>query len=118
MLPGDSAVQQQAQPVVTEIAEAVPDAQDFLDQQVDRFGGAVADSAGAEVGQELIAPGGEGAGQPAEFGNLRVDTRHGPVVEAGGGLVTIAAVIDRAQLLGGDPGGGDLAVLVAGLDAG
>jgi hypothetical protein len=54
MLPGDSAVQQQAQPVVTEIPEAVSDTQDFLDQQVDRFGGAVADSAGAEAGQELI----------------------------------------------------------------
>ena len=51
-VPGDSAVQQQAQPVVS-IAEAVSDAQDLLDQQVHRFGGAVADSAGAEVGQEL-----------------------------------------------------------------
>ena len=65
MLPGDSAVQQEAQPVVTKIAEAVSDPQDFLDQQVDRFGGAIADSAGAEEGQELLAPGGEGAGQPA-----------------------------------------------------
>src|ERR1700737_496727 len=71
MLPGDSAVQQEAQPVVTKITEPVSDAQDFLDQQVDRFGGAVADSAAAEVGQELISPRGEGAGQPPEFGNLR-----------------------------------------------
>ena len=30
MLPGDSAVQQEAQPVVTKIAEAVSDPQDFL----------------------------------------------------------------------------------------
>jgi hypothetical protein len=53
----------------------VADSEDFLDQQVDRFGGAVADSTRAEIGQELIPPHGEGAGQPPEFGNLRVDTR-------------------------------------------
>ena len=58
-------MQQEAQPVVTKIAEAVSDPQDFLDQQVDRFGGAIADSAGAEVGQELRPPRGEGAGQPS-----------------------------------------------------
>ena len=49
---------------------------------------------------------------------MGVDTCHGPGVEARGGLVTIAAVVDRAQLLGRDPGGRDLTVLVAGLDAG
>jgi hypothetical protein len=63
MLPGDSAVQQEAQPVVGEIADTVSDARDFLDQQVDRFGGVVVDSAGVELGQELISPRGEGADQ-------------------------------------------------------
>jgi hypothetical protein len=37
---------------------------------------------------------------------IGVDTCHGLGVEARGGLFTIAAVVDRAQLLGRDPGGG------------
>ena len=60
----------------------------------------------------------EGAGQSSQLGHAGVDTGHGPVVEPGGGLVAIAAAVDRAQFLGGHPGGGDLAVVVAGLDAG
>jgi hypothetical protein len=50
-------------------------------------------------------------GQPAQRGHVGVDTCHGPGVEARGGLVTIAAVVDRAQLLGRDPGGGDLSAV-------
>jgi hypothetical protein len=34
-------VQQETEPVVVEIAESVPDSLDLLDQQVDRFGGAL-----------------------------------------------------------------------------
>ena len=94
------------------------DAQDFLDQQVDRFSGPVADPSGAEVGQELGPPGGEGPRQASQLGHVGVDTGHGPVVETGAGLIAIAAAVDRAEFLGGDPGGGDLAVMVAGLDAG
>ena len=93
------------------------DAQDLLDQQVDGFGGPVADPAGVKVGQEFSPPGGDGAGQPTQLRHVGVDACHGPVVEAGGGLVAVAAAIDCAQFLGGDPGGGDLAVMVAGLDA-
>jgi len=40
--------------------------------------------------------------------HMGVDTGHGPVVEAGGGLVAIAAAVDRAEFRGGQPGGGDL----------
>jgi hypothetical protein len=100
-----------------EVSESVDDARDFLDLEVDGFGGPVADPSGAEVGQELGPPGGEGAGQPSQLGHVGADTGHGPVVEAGAGLVAIAAAVDRAQFPGGDPGCGDLAVLVAGLDA-
>jgi hypothetical protein len=32
MLPGDSAVQEQAQPVAVKVSESVADTQDFLDQ--------------------------------------------------------------------------------------
>jgi hypothetical protein len=57
-----------AQPIVVEFAESVADAQDLVDQEVDRFGGAVADPAGGEVGQDLRASGRDGAGQPRKAG--------------------------------------------------
>jgi hypothetical protein len=56
--------------------------------------------------------------QAAQLGHVGLDTGHGPVVDTGGGLVAIAAAVDRAEFLGGHSGGGDLAVMVAGLDAG
>jgi hypothetical protein len=34
-----------------------PDTQDFLDQEVDGFGGSVADPSGGEVSKEFGAPG-------------------------------------------------------------
>ena len=99
------------------VPEPVPDAQDLLDQQVDGFGGSVANSAGAEEGQEFGAPGGEGTSQPPQLGYAGVDAGHDPVVEPGCGVFAITAAVDGAQLLGGHPGGGDLTVFVAGLDA-
>jgi hypothetical protein len=42
-------VQQQAEPVVVEVAESVPDPLDFFDQEVDRFSGSVRDPVGVEV---------------------------------------------------------------------
>ena len=61
----DAAVQQEAEPVVVEVAVAVPDPFDLLDQGVDRFGGSVGDAAGVEVGQQYLPPGVDGAGQSA-----------------------------------------------------
>jgi hypothetical protein len=43
---------------------------------------------------------------------------HNPVVEPAGGLVAVAATVDGAQLLSGNPAGSDVATLVAGVDAG
>jgi hypothetical protein len=37
----DAAVQQEAEPIVLEVAEAVADALDLLDEEVDRLGRAV-----------------------------------------------------------------------------
>jgi hypothetical protein len=65
MLPCDSAVQQQAQPIVPKVPESVADTQDFLDQEVDGFGGSVADPSGGEVSKEFGAPGADSSGQPA-----------------------------------------------------
>ena len=71
------------------------DAQDFLDQQVDDLGGFVADPAGGEVGQKFIAPGGDGAGQSGQLSYPGVDAVDGPI-EPVGGLVAVAAAVDRA----------------------
>jgi hypothetical protein len=51
-VPGDAAaVQEESEPVVVEVTEAVPDSFDLLDQQVHRFGGSVGDAVGVEVGE-------------------------------------------------------------------
>ncbi len=70
-------MQQESQSVVGEVAEAEADALDPLDQQVDGLGGAVAGSAGGEVGQQLVFPGGDGAGQAEQLGDVGVGA--GPV---------------------------------------
>jgi hypothetical protein len=90
----------------------------ILDQQVDGFGGSVANPAGGEVGQEFLVPGGDGARQPGQFGCPGVDADDGLVIQPGGSLVTVAAAVNGAKLLGGHPGGGDLAMIVAGFNTG
>jgi hypothetical protein len=63
-------VQQEAESVVGEVAVPVSDPLDLLDQPVDGFGGSVGDAVGVEVGEQLVAPGVDGAGQPDQFGYL------------------------------------------------
>jgi hypothetical protein len=41
ILPGNSAAQQQASPIIANVPEPVADGQDFLDQRVDGFGGSL-----------------------------------------------------------------------------
>jgi hypothetical protein len=53
------------------------------------------------------------SGNPQPTTTAGVDAEHRPVVEPGGGVVALAAAEDRAQFLGGYPGGRDLAALVA-----
>jgi hypothetical protein len=74
----------------------VADAEDFLDQQIDGFGGSVADRAGAEVGQEFFAPGGDGAGEPGQLSYPGVDAQDGPAIQADGGLLAVLAAVDGA----------------------
>ncbi len=76
-LPGDAAVQEQAEPVVGEVAESEADPFDAFDQQVDRLGGAVAGAGGGEVGQQLVLSGGDGPPEPVQFGHF--GNRAGPV---------------------------------------
>jgi hypothetical protein len=67
-----AAVQEKAEPVVVDVAEAVPDPFDLLDQQVDRLCGPVGRAVGVEVGQQLRVPGVDGAGQAGKFGDACV----------------------------------------------
>ena len=77
-VPDDAAVQQEkAEPVVGEVAESEADSFDPLAEQVDRLGGSVVDPAGGEVGQPLIFPGGDGAPEAVQLGDVGV--RAGPV---------------------------------------
>jgi hypothetical protein len=69
-VPVGAAVQEEAEPVVGEVAVAVPDAFHLLDQTVDRFGGSVGDAAGVEVGEQFGSPGVQGAGEADQFGDL------------------------------------------------
>jgi hypothetical protein len=74
-------VQQQAEPVVVEVAKSVPDPFDLLDQQVDRFGGSVGHAGGVEVGQQLGLPGVDGAGQPVQFADVGVGAVGQPPIQ-------------------------------------
>lgn len=60
--------EQDSQPVVGEVAEAVRESAGLLDDEVDRLGAAVADAVGVEVGQELVPPGAEGAAESGDLG--------------------------------------------------
>jgi hypothetical protein len=50
----------------------VPDPADFLDQQVDCFGGAVRGPVGVVIGQDLGFPGADGVGQGEDLGDVVV----------------------------------------------
>ena len=89
----------------------------LLDEQVDRFGAAVADAAGVEVREHLLTPLPQGAAEAGEFGDWAAGERGDDVL---GDLAAAAALggVGRAQLLVGRPGESDLVVRVAGLQTG
>ena len=94
-------MQQEAEPVVVEVAESVSDSLDLLDEQVDRFGGAVGHAAGVEVGQQFWVPGVDGAGQPGEFGDVGVGAVGQPPIQVLLGAFPVRAGEDQPQVLGG-----------------
>ena len=111
-LQGSGAVgdQQDPEPVVAEVAEAVGDAAGLLDQSVDRFRAAVGDAVGGEVGQERLAPLLECSSEAGDLGDRaageRVDDRQCDLPTLGerfGGE-------GRAELLVAAPGDGNLEV--------
>ena len=78
-LPPDAAVQQQPQPVVGEVPEAMADPLHLLDQQVHGFGGSVGAASGGMEGEDLGLPGSYGVSQPGQLGDLDAIA---PAVEA------------------------------------
>ena len=117
-LPPDAAIQQQPQPVVGEVAEAVPDPLDLLDEQVHGLGGPVGTALGRVEGEDLGFPGPDSAGKPRQ---LRHPDAVRPAVEAlqrGPGVGQVADGIDRTQQLLALPGRGDLTARTSSRQAG
>src|SRR6266567_2306667 len=103
-LPPDATVKQQAQPVVAEVAEAVPDPLDLLDQQVHGLGRAVGAAAGGVEGEDFSLPRPDGTGKARQ---LRHPDVVRPAVEApqrGPGVGQVAGGVDSAQQLLALPG--------------
>src|SRR6476620_4418942 len=109
----DSAVVEEAEPVVAEVAESARGALGVLDLQVQRFGRPIGDVGVGEVREELrppcamFFPGGD-------FGNWAV-AGGGDDCCRGTGVVELVAA---HQVLGDGPGGGDLPAPVAGDESG
>jgi hypothetical protein len=103
-LPPDATVKQQAQSVVGEVAEAMADALDLLDEQVHGLGRAVGAAAGGVEGQDFGLPRPDGTGKTRQ---LHHSDAVRPAVEAlqrGLGMGQVAGGVDSAQQLLALPG--------------
>jgi hypothetical protein len=67
-----AAGEEESASVVGEIAIAVAEAADLLDEQVDGFGGSVGGAVGGVEGEELVAPAVDGASEPGQLGDVGV----------------------------------------------
>lgn len=65
--------EQDPEPVVGELSEAVGQPTDLFDDEVDGLGAAVGDAFGVEVGQHLGPPGAERATEPGDLGNGQLE---------------------------------------------
>jgi len=87
----------------------VADAADLLDEEVDGFGRPVRGTCGLVVGEDLVTPAVDGAGEAGELGDVRVgcvlEEHHEP--SSCGGKVGCG--VDLGEQLASEPDGGDLA---------
>jgi hypothetical protein len=74
---------------------AVPDSLHLFDQCVDRFGGAVGDAAGIEVGEQLGSPGVEGAGEADQLGDLVLGDVDELAQQMAFGAVAVRAAVEQ-----------------------
>jgi hypothetical protein len=118
IVPADAAVQQQAEPVIGEVSEPEPGAFNALDEQVHRFGRAVGSPASAEVGEQLVLPGGDGAPEPFEFGYAWGCAGLVEGVQPAPSPIQVRGGVEVPRLLAGNVGGGDLTARVTGIEAG
>ncbi len=107
--PGSVAGEEDAEPVVGEVAEPVCQAPGLFDDEVDRFGAAVGHPAGGEVGQDLGVPLLQGAAEPGDLGDgagvqaveevlgeRAAGRRGGGVVDGADALVDLPCEVDLA----------------------
>jgi hypothetical protein len=99
---------------VVEGSEAVGESAGLLDDQVDRFGAAVGDPVGVESGQDVLLPLLEGAAEAGDLGDWAGGEGRDDVLGTSAALGRAVGLVDRAQLLVGMPGDGDLEAGVAG----
>jgi hypothetical protein len=78
-LPSATTVQQQPQPVIVEVTEALADPLHLLDQQVDGLGGPVGAAIGGMPSKDLGLPGPYGVSQAGQLSDLDAIN---PAVEA------------------------------------
>jgi hypothetical protein len=107
-------VQEQPQPVVGEVAEAVLDTLDLLDQQVDGLGGSVGAAVGGVEAEDLDLPRLDGPGKPGQLRDLDAIAPAVEAIQAGAGCSYADRSVDRAQQLFALPGCGDLTGRISG----
>jgi hypothetical protein len=85
-----------------------------FDEAVDRFGSAVAGSAGVEVGQECFPPSGEGLAQAFDLRDRAGGERGEDLLGEFLSFAEVVGSVGGAQLLGAPPGDLDLDMGVVG----
>ena len=94
------------------VAESVTDAANLLDEQVDGFGRSVG-TPGGVIGEDLVLPAGDGAGEPAEFGDVGIGAPQVERFEPTPGMGYALGCVYLPKQLLTQGGGGDLTVGIA-----
>jgi len=81
-----------------------PDRFTFLDGQARRLSELLETPSGVEVGQRLLTPGIDGAGQEVQLGDVGVDAVGQPPVQSLGSSDAACGGVAEPDVLGGDPG--------------
>lgn len=102
-LPFDAAGEEEPEPVVVEVAEAVAGSAGVLDEQVHGLGGAVAGAVGGVEGEELVGPAVDGRGEPDQLGHIGLRAPLEERDQASAGVVDVDSAEHGPQELLGQP---------------